>query len=297
MSRAAGPNRWAIAGVLIGHFLLGFVWLVVYLGAVFLTSSETGWVDLVLLLGGFCWLGAAALIVMGWQSGSYWYWGIPVAWATVFVIAAVVVVEAATNSFELRPVGATATLAESADCLVRYEHNFKGWSLDKDNVDFCFPTQTGAKKKALIGCFNKYERNHPDHKGWPENNMQGCMWDGLTATTAPRVVRLVFGKAVAEPAVPHAGKDFVLTVGVTRSDSGAKIARPEIETEPKLDVAVTIDGPSNNGLSYMTYFEDGRIHVLFTTPKAAKGRRLTIKMTIAADSPTATKIVTFPVAP
>src|SRR4029079_5687504 len=40
-----------------------FVWLVVYLGAVFLTSSETGWVDLVLLLGGFCWLGAAALIV------------------------------------------------------------------------------------------------------------------------------------------------------------------------------------------------------------------------------------------
>ena len=92
MSRAAGPNGWALGGVLTGHFLLGFAWLVVYLSAVFLTSSETGAVDLVLLLGGFCWLVALPIIVMGWRSGSYWYWGVPVAWATVFAIAAVVVV-------------------------------------------------------------------------------------------------------------------------------------------------------------------------------------------------------------
>ena len=64
MSRAAGPNRWALGGVLTGHFLLGFVWLVVLVGAVFFTSSETGWVDLVLLLGALCWLAALALITM-----------------------------------------------------------------------------------------------------------------------------------------------------------------------------------------------------------------------------------------
>src|SRR5205823_10278091 len=73
-------------------FLLGFVWLVVFVGTIFLTSSETGGVDLVLLLGGFCWLVALPIIVMGWRSGSYWYWGVPVAWVTVFAIAAVVVV-------------------------------------------------------------------------------------------------------------------------------------------------------------------------------------------------------------
>jgi Tol biopolymer transport system component len=88
----------ALAGVISGHVLLGFVWLVVYGGAVFLTSSETGWVDLVLLLGGVCWLGALAIIGIGWQSGSHWYWGVPVAWAVVFSIAAVVAVTDAVNS-------------------------------------------------------------------------------------------------------------------------------------------------------------------------------------------------------
>src|SRR5881296_3399760 len=98
MSRAAGPTRWALGGVLTGHFLLGFVWLVVLVGAVFFTSSETGWVDLVLLLGALCWLAALALIGIGWRSGAHWYWGVPVAWVIVFSIAAVVAVTDAVNS-------------------------------------------------------------------------------------------------------------------------------------------------------------------------------------------------------
>ena len=92
MSRATGPNRLALAGVLTGHVLIGFAWLLFFIGAVFFTSSETGWADLVLLLAGFCWLGALPIIGKGWQSGSHWYWGVPVAWVTVFAIAAVVVV-------------------------------------------------------------------------------------------------------------------------------------------------------------------------------------------------------------
>ena len=92
MSRATGPNRLALAGVLTGHVLIGFAWLLFFIGAVFFTSSETGWADLVLLFAGFCWLGALPIIGKGWQSGSHWYWGVPVAWVTVFAIAAVVVV-------------------------------------------------------------------------------------------------------------------------------------------------------------------------------------------------------------
>jgi hypothetical protein len=176
----AEPNNWALAGALTGHFLLCIAWLVVFLGTVFLTSSYTGWAVLVFVLGGVCWLVAAAIIVIGWESGSHWYWGVPVAWVTVFAIATVLVVAESVKSAGERPVGATATFKESADCLVPYGNTYKGWQLDAGSVDECFPTQTAAKKEALAACFNKYERKHPNHKGWPADNMRGCAWAGLT---------------------------------------------------------------------------------------------------------------------
>jgi len=55
----------ALAAVLIGHFLLGFVWLVVLVAAVFFTSSETGGVDLVLLLGALSWLALVTATLLG----------------------------------------------------------------------------------------------------------------------------------------------------------------------------------------------------------------------------------------
>jgi hypothetical protein len=202
------------------------------------------------------------------------------------------------KSSELRPVGATATFGESADCLVRYGSNFIGSELDSDRVDFCFPTQTAEKKAALIACFNAYERNHPDGKGWPEDNMRGCSWDGLTAVPAPHVVSLTFGKVVAVPAEPRAGKHFLLTVGVTRNDSAAKTGQSPIEKEPTTVAHVTINGGDEDTdpeADVQWGFLDGKFFVRFTVPKAAEGKRLTIKMTIAADSPTATKVVTFTV--
>jgi len=203
------------------------------------------------------------------------------------------------SSFELHPVGATATFSESADCLVRYSNNYKGWKLDETGVDFCFATQTPAKTRVLIACFNKYEEDHPGHQGWPEDNMRGCRWDGLTAVPAPHVVSLVFGNVVAVPAGPRAGERFVLTVGVTRSDSNAKPGDTTIETEPTLDVGVTLDGEAvvTTPLTDFEYgfFPDGKIHVTLTVPKAAEGKRLTIKMTIEADTAAATMIESFTV--
>jgi len=72
--------------------VLGFAWLVVFVGAVFFTSSDTGGTDLVLVLGCLCWLVAFPIIVIGWRSGSHWYWAVPVAWVTVFASAAFVAV-------------------------------------------------------------------------------------------------------------------------------------------------------------------------------------------------------------
>jgi hypothetical protein len=87
MSGRATRRSGAPAGVLILHFLFGFVWLVFDLA--FLDYGRSGWTDLVLFLGISCWLGAAALIVIGWQSGSHWYGAVPIVWATVFSIAAI----------------------------------------------------------------------------------------------------------------------------------------------------------------------------------------------------------------
>ncbi len=73
--------------------------------------------------------------------------------------------------------GGRATFDESADCLAGYERWIADTPqpkrLDNDKVADCFPTQTAAKKKALIACFNNYERNHLDHEGWPASNMRG----------------------------------------------------------------------------------------------------------------------------
>ena len=90
--RVRGPSNWALAGVLAAHVLLGFVWLFVFVGVIIFTSSETGAIDLVLLAGSICWLGALGIIGKGWQSGSHWYWGVPLTWAVVFGVATAVVV-------------------------------------------------------------------------------------------------------------------------------------------------------------------------------------------------------------
>jgi len=221
------------------------------------------------------------------------------------------------KSSELHAVGTTATFEESADCLARYGNSplFGDWRLDKFYVAQCFPTQTAAKQKALIACFNKYERNHADHEGWPEENMRGCKWD-----RAADVGSLAFGKVVAVPAVPRAGKPFVLRVGVALIDSVGEIVDAGIgetffHTEQAVDdVAVTIGGEKVvtttliDGENFVTtsptdfdygFFPNGKMFVRFTVPKTAAGKHMTIKikMTIADETPAATKVATFTVGP
>jgi hypothetical protein len=91
-SRAPRPSNWALAGVLAGHVVLGFVWLFVLVGVVFFTSTETSAIDLAFWIGSLCWLGGLGIIGKGWQSGSHWYWGVPLAWAVVVGTASFVVV-------------------------------------------------------------------------------------------------------------------------------------------------------------------------------------------------------------
>lgn len=221
-----------------------------------------------------------------------------------------------------QPVGARATFEESADCLDGYELWIAPTSqprgLDNGKVAACFPTQTAAKRKALIACFNKYERSHPDHEGWPEDNMRGCTWDGVVAVPVQNVASLAFGNAVAVPAAPRAGEPFALQVRVTRSDSAAKrVHTALIDSWPVVDVKVTVDGENvaleSVGVpcpscaigcecSRVTtpeyWFSDSELQMKFVVPETAEGKRLAIRMTAEqADTPTATKVATYAVGP
>lgn len=192
---------------------------------------------------------------------------------------------------KFEPVGARATFEESADCLFQHRHYSAGRDLgvrlDSKEVAFCFPPQTPATRKALIACFNKYEQEHDGHVGWPEDNMQGCAWAGVT-DAAPD--GFAFGEATAVPAMPRVGKRFRLTVGVMDSDFDANAA---VQDDA---VAVSVTIGDGTPLSYDWGADaDGKIYVEFTVPETTEGMPLTIILTPAAHSATGEKIVTFTV--
>jgi dipeptidyl aminopeptidase/acylaminoacyl peptidase len=98
VSGGATPKRVALASVITGHILLGFVWLVVFLSVIFLTFTETRLIELVLLLGGLGWVAGLALIRIGWRSGARLYWAVPIAWVLVFSIAGFLAMAEAVSS-------------------------------------------------------------------------------------------------------------------------------------------------------------------------------------------------------
>jgi hypothetical protein len=213
---------------------------------------------------------------------------------------------------KLEPVGARATFEESVDCLIQYPAErlpLEGfYGLDSKMVAFCFPPQTAAKKKALIACFNRYERIVRS-SDWPKENMRACRWDGLPAVSTP----FAFGKVEAVPAVPRAGKRFVLKVGMTSGGSAFRLrttapppplvggAHPEqpwdifeaVSVEVWIDDDKQVYEPLNDWDWEVP--ADGKLHVSFMVPKRAAGTRLTIQVFLKPDAPGSTKLVAYTV--
>jgi hypothetical protein len=208
----------------------------------------------------------------------------------------------------IESVAARATFTESADCL-RYWRDVEGRTLNDSNVADCFPTQPAARKQALIACFNDYEHDNPGHDRWPEANMHGCTWDGLVDVPVRNVARLKFEQVVARPAVPRPGLPLLISVGLTRHDSAAKVEE-SVPENPALDVSVTVGGePVEIGSvedcsvcrlsgdpEAEHWFDDreGEVQVRFPVPDDAVGKRLTIRMEARMpDTPPATKAVSY----
>jgi hypothetical protein len=200
------------------------------------------------------------------------------------------------GSVELETVGDAATFDESAECVLRYGNARAGRPftvrLNDDRVDACFPPQRAATQRALIACFNDYERAHRGHTYWPEDNMRGCTWDGLIL---PELEGVTFGPIVAVPAPPRAGRRVLVKVGVSPDDDATEIVHAAVGSGD-LEVELSVDEDFTKTPLSMEWGleEDGTIHVDSTVPGSASGKRLTLTLKTAPND--ATMSTSFPIA-
>lgn len=102
--------------------------------------------------------------------------------------------------------------------------------------------------------------------------------------TPPVVLRPVIGAPAVTPARPMAGKRFTIVFPVTRSDTGAALARGTMVCDPSVAGKV---------LPHAEQFKDGKARLSFAVPKTAKGKSLKVKVTIKLGTQSTTRVATF----
>ena len=106
------------------------------------------------------------------------------------------------------------------------------------------------------------------------------------ATTAPLVTPII-AKPVTYPAKPVAGKPFRLTFAITRSDTGGKLIDGKMICDPSVKGKV---------ITHLEQLKNGTATMLFTIPKAYKGKYMKVHLTIKAGAESTTRDVMFHVA-
>ena len=110
----------------------------------------------------------------------------------------------------------------------------------------------------------------------------------VSAPSPPLAVKAkpVFGKALAQPTQPLAGKRFNFILTVKRSDTGARLTGGRMVCDP------TVAGRL---IRHTESFKAGKARLTFLVPKTAKGKQLKIKVKIVSGSQSTTKVFTFKV--
>jgi subtilisin family serine protease len=96
----------------------------------------------------------------------------------------------------------------------------------------------------------------------------------------------VFGKPLALPPQPLAGKRFTFTLAVKRSDTGAPLRAGRMVCDP------TVAGKL---IKHTESFKAGKARLTFVMPKRAKGKQLKIKIKIVSGSRSTTRVLTYKV--
>ena len=97
-------------------------------------------------------------------------------------------------------------------------------------------------------------------------------------------VKPVIGKPLATPAQPVAGKRFVVTFPVTRSDDGTPLVTGTVACTTKVAGKV---------VPHRQTFKAGQARATLVIPKAAKGKQLRIAVKVTAGNQAASKVVTY----
>jgi len=100
----------------------------------------------------------------------------------------------------------------------------------------------------------------------------------------PLVVKPLIGKPTASPPRPVAGKRFLVTFAVTRSDNHQPLTRGKM-----------ICNPSLNGkrIAHTASFVNGKARLALKIPKTAKNKLLKVKLTIKTGKQSTTRTATF----
>jgi hypothetical protein len=107
----------------------------------------------------------------------------------------------------------------------------------------------------------------------------------LTAPPPPVKVKPVIEKPVATAAI--AGKRMTVTFMVRRSDNGAPMTTGTMTCDPSI---------AGKALAHRESFARGKAKLSFAVPKTAKGKRVTVKVTIVStDGLAATRTASFKV--
>jgi hypothetical protein len=126
----------------------------------------------------------------------------------------------------------------------------------------------------------------PDAGAWPFDTIAPTPTPA-TPAPAPAVVKPVFGTATTVPAKLVGGKKVVFTLAVKRSDAGAPLTTGKMICDPSYTGIV---------IKHAESFTGGTAKLVFTIPKAAKGKLVKVKVKIVNGKQSATKVVTYKVA-
>jgi hypothetical protein len=100
-------------------------------------------------------------------------------------------------------------------------------------------------------------------------------------------VKPVIGTPTTSPVSPIAGKAFTITLPVTRSDSGVKLAIGTMTSDLRVGTQTLVHTQS---------FKNGTAAVHLTVPTSAKGRVMTVRIAIQSGGQSVTRVTSFRVA-
>jgi hypothetical protein len=117
--------------------------------------------------------------------------------------------------------------------------------------------------------------------------LRAWLGNGLASLASSSSMRPLLGKPVSVPQIPAAGKRFTLSLPVTRSDTGARLAAAKLACTPSVRQAA---------VSCATSFKAGRASVSLTVPRRTSGAVLRVKIEVTAATQTALGIYNFKIA-